>query len=507
MNCKKPVKDEKAVIESPRTVSAFTPDPFMPLVQAIEPLLKACLMTALPQQHWIACSGGADSLALALAFQETLKGQLIRTVQPPPIRWGLIHIDHGLRASSAQEAQWVQRWADAHHCPISVVKPSTASDSSADQGQWTETQARAIRYQAFEACFKAGQAEGDQVYIWLAHHATDQVETVLLNWTRGAGLTGLCGMPTRQPSQTFKAGFYMRPFLSLEPSQLRTVLKVRQETWLEDESNHALCHRRNALRHQVLPALQKVVDPGAIERMSGVVTRLQALRQTCLDLVDWEQLWAEFPHCMQRKPFLTYPRELQILILQEAFAAALQTTNTTVRQSWGSQRLFDALLEGIAQASGDKLKSFDLGAGLTLKVDANYLYWPGADLLKWRLPGDWLLATHIALPQALPEVGFVKALQKRGQLSLRLIEGQPTIQYNQTVWTLSRLPKPSACLRLRQPGDWVRRQDGRKQSLKLRWSNLRIPAEYRDLIVVLAEGNEVLWPIHLPSTRTRRQDG
>ncbi|MDD0837089.1 tRNA lysidine(34) synthetase TilS [Curvibacter sp. HBC61] len=188
----------------------------------------------------VAFSGGADSSALLLACARRWPGQV-----------HAVHVHHGLQAAgddfaahcAAVCARWqvplVQRRVDARHAP----------------GDSPEDAARQARYRVFdEVLQQEWQALGIRT-VALAQHADDQVETLLLALSRGAGLPGLAAMPARwqRSGVTFE-----RPLLGLPGQVLRDWLQAQGEIWIEDPSNQDLRYTRNRIRHQLLPALQAV---------------------------------------------------------------------------------------------------------------------------------------------------------------------------------------------------------------------------------------------------------
>jgi tRNA(Ile)-lysidine synthase len=117
-------------------------------------------------------------------------------------------------------------------------------------GESVEAAAREARYRALD---HMGTRRGAAA-LWLAHHADDQAETVLLQLLRGAGVTGLAAMAPQRIDEAFALP-RVRPFLHLLRAQLERYAQLRGLRWIEDESNADTRYARNALRHEVLPAL------------------------------------------------------------------------------------------------------------------------------------------------------------------------------------------------------------------------------------------------------------
>ncbi len=186
----------------------------------------------------VGLSGGADSTALLLACAERWPGQV-----------HAIHVHHGLQAAADDFVAHCKALCDRLAVPLHVVRVQ----ADAAPGQSPEDAARIARYKAFEALAVSGIAQAAIGSIALAHHADDQVETLLLALSRGAGLPGLAAMP----SQWQRAGIaWHRPLLAVPGSAVRDWLRARGERWVEDPTNTDHSFTRNRIRAQLLPALQ-----------------------------------------------------------------------------------------------------------------------------------------------------------------------------------------------------------------------------------------------------------
>jgi tRNA(Ile)-lysidine synthase len=183
----------------------------------------------------LAFSGGADSTALLLACARRWPGQ-VRAV----------HIHHGLQ--NAADAFEAHCRALCQQLNVSlVVRRVQAGHAS---GQSPEDAARKARYAALT---EAVQSQWPEVRdVALAQHADDQVETLLIALSRGAGLPGLASMPAQWRRQGL---LWHRPFLAVPGASLREWLQTQGQSWVEDPTNADESFTRNRIRAQVLPAL------------------------------------------------------------------------------------------------------------------------------------------------------------------------------------------------------------------------------------------------------------
>lgn len=186
----------------------------------------------------VGLSGGADSTALLLGCAERWPGQV-----------RAIHVHHGLqRAADAFERHCVDLCA-CLGVPLKVQRV----DARHAPGQSPEDAARIARYKAFGVAAQDGQAEDAIQSIALAQHADDQVETLLLALSRGAGVAGLAAMPAFWQRDGLD---WHRPLLRVPGAELRAWLHARGQAWVEDPSNQNERYTRNRIRARLLPALE-----------------------------------------------------------------------------------------------------------------------------------------------------------------------------------------------------------------------------------------------------------
>ena len=206
--------------------------PLLPIEQAL-----ADFSPGLP--FAVAFSGGADSTALLWACARRWPGQ-VRAV----------HIHHGLQlAADAFEAH-CRALCQQLNVPLTVRKVQAGHA----QGQSPEDAARKARYAALA---EAVQSEWPEVHgIALAQHADDQVETLLIALSRGAGLPGLASLPSHWQRQGLD---WYRPFLAVPGAALRAWIQSQGHSWVEDPSNTDESFTRNRIRARVLPALAEAL--------------------------------------------------------------------------------------------------------------------------------------------------------------------------------------------------------------------------------------------------------
>ena len=185
---------------------------------------------------WIAFSGGADSTVLLHAAKSAaaISGHKLKA----------IHVNHQIHDDSHLWSDFCAQQCELISVPLKNITINV--DSVAELG--VEGAARYARYRAFEQCL------GKNDVLFTAHHADDQIETILMQLFRGAGVQGLTGCAAQRDLGLAKV---MRPFLEVSREQIIDYARQHQLEWLDDPSNESLVHDRNYLRHKVLPLLHE----------------------------------------------------------------------------------------------------------------------------------------------------------------------------------------------------------------------------------------------------------
>lgn len=205
----------------------------------------------------VACSGGADSLALASATA---------FVAPRlDLRAGLITVDHGLQEGSGGRAEAVAEWArGAGFDPVEAVRVDVSGRSGGP-----EAAARDARYEALlDRAHRYGARS-----VLLGHTRDDQAETVLLALARGAGPRGLAGMPSRR---TVEGVDLLRPLLAISRQQTTDACAVLGLKPWADPHNADPAYARARVRGAALPALVAALGPDVVDNLARTAQLLAA---------------------------------------------------------------------------------------------------------------------------------------------------------------------------------------------------------------------------------------
>ena len=268
--------------------------PMSPVIEAIKQSYQTHINPhpKVATKIYIACSGGRDSMALLFACQQL---QL-------PIH--VIHINHKLQKISDDWQQLVESYCHKHRIDYDSVcidwqsQQVYAADSTISQEQQVgtqqvnEQQARTARYRAIL------QIAGENAIVALAHHANDQVETLLMNLCQGTGLAGLTGMTAFGVQHEFGKPIWLwRPLLGATRDEISDFIAAQHIPYVDDPTNFGVANQRAFLRNQILPLLDerfhKVVQN--ITRTQQNLTEAQRIvedqYQQDLALCQWSNGW------------------------------------------------------------------------------------------------------------------------------------------------------------------------------------------------------------------------
>jgi len=217
-------------------------------LRRLEPALRRALTgpcrVARGDRVLVAVSGGADSVGLLLGLQALA----------PRVGLSLhaAHLNHGLRGGGSDGDQ---AFVAALCARLGVPLAAERWDCRARmrrRGLSGQAGLRTLRHEFLTAAARRAGAHR----IATAHTADDQLETLLLRLTRGAGGAGLAGM-------TWRRGAWIKPLLGVSRGEIEADLEAHREPWREDPSNADLRYARSRVRHLVIPALVRVADPRA----------------------------------------------------------------------------------------------------------------------------------------------------------------------------------------------------------------------------------------------------
>ena len=309
---------------------------------------------------FVGFSGGADSTALLLLLSQVGLDMIA------------VHFQHGIRGAAAEvDAAWCEQFCAARK--IRFVRENLAVPSNRLRGESVEEAARRLRIEAWR---RLADADGDAVF--LAHHADDALEDLLLRLARGGNCTGLTGLR----DERFIDGVrFLRPLLDIRKAQLEEWLRSQGVTdWRIDATNDDSAYRRNAVRNELLPLMRRIFDGDGGFRQSLRVLRQDAdyleeqaetiYRQLC-DLDSWRRI-----------PMALLPRVLRMWIQTKTGKDELPARQTVERLSVELQRFRGHPVEFMTE-SGWRLRLTKKGVELLPRMQ-DYDFFEEPSVVEWR---------------------------------------------------------------------------------------------------------------------------
>ena len=394
----------------------------------------------------VGCSGGSDSIALLHFLASNKENFDIDVVA--------IHVDHGIRENSNRDAEFVKEKAEefgVRYYKFKIDAPKLAKE----KGQSLETAAREGRYAVFAALEKKGVVDK----IALAHHMSDQAETILMHIFRGAGTAGAKGMGA------VSEGIYVRPLLETTKQEILDYLERNKFEYVDDETNIDTNYNRNFVRHVLMKEICSRW-PGAEQ---AIVNFSQAIKED--------------------DDYISSQINDEAIIIEEKMAK-IPCSYFLYHNALISRMIFKAI-KSIGVKQDIERKHIRLIKALALVgKNGNKVFLP-FDLVAVR-EYDYITIYN----RQKKEVSFEEKF-KCGEVDVpnfgKIIVKRPRqfqLQDGVLAIDFKKLPK-DAIWRFRKDGDVFTKFGGGSKKLKSYLIDKKIPARVRDNIPVLASGNEI----------------
>lgn len=226
------------------------------MLSKIQKMLSGKLSFLKEKKLLLAVSGGLDSMVMTHLFHE-MKFDI-----------ALAHCNFQLRGiESFDDQKFVETFAEKNQIPVFSTQFDTAAFAK-DYKLSTQVAARELRYNWFYELLETEQFD----YILTAHHADDNLETFLINLSRGTGLEGLTGIPAQNEK-------IIRPLLGFSRKEIHDFASANAIQWREDSSNASDKYLRNKIRHDLIPVL-KQLNPDfltAFQKTQGYLQQAQVM--------------------------------------------------------------------------------------------------------------------------------------------------------------------------------------------------------------------------------------
>ncbi|NLZ80241.1 MAG: tRNA lysidine(34) synthetase TilS [Clostridiales bacterium] len=421
----------------------------------------------------VGVSGGADSICLLLILLE------IRKILP----LGLIcvHVHHGMRGDEAdRDASFVENFCKERE--ITFFEQRYDVRKYAEKEKISEEEAgRNLRY----AFFHQIKERFNYNKIAVAHNKGDQVETILFNLCRGAGVVGLKGI---EPV----SGDIIRPLLSCSRKEIENYLSFQGINWCTDSTNLSNEYMRNKIRLELIPFLESEINPMSVEHIWAAGTHLQEVNHYLTR--QCEVAYNKLAIAIGGKISISVIdlKKEDILIQKMVIRKGIEVLSLSLKNI--TSKHIDHVLELVNNTVG---KYVMLPYGIRGIRDYESLV-----IEKWAEKNEeYFQAVSIVLGES--EEYYLK--DEKGRLTVSLItskdatmlkEYEKKPQNSYTKWFDYDKIKDKLLLRTRKEGDYLEiNENGGRKKLKRFFIDKKIPLNERDNILLLADGSHIVWII------------
>ncbi|EGQ3630428.1 tRNA lysidine(34) synthetase TilS [Staphylococcus pseudintermedius] len=393
------------------------------------------------QQNWkatdhivVAVSTGIDSMVLLhqLLYDETLTYRQLTC----------LHVHHGLREASEQEATFIQHYCEQHDIPF-YMKRLDLSDVVAE-GRSIQNDAREMRYQWFDTMIHQLDADG----LLTAHHEDDQVETIFYRLFTGKSTRSSLGMSTIEARNGYRL---YRPLLNTSKHVIRAYQQQHDVPYFEDTSNASNTYVRNDIRNRILPQ----IDENA-----------QLKSQQLLKLKAWYD-----------EAFMLMQHEV------DNFIERFVTTNA--HSFTVSRYAFNALTYHVKILTLDTLlHQFEDTVTISERAYADWLQKLAGPVAQTQLMHTNQWHADIVYDKLVIMAPMQKSLDT---YTIQVTEAG-TYRfgcYDVQITDMTDLPGSKLCIRSRQPGDRIARHDGHHKKVSRLMIDAKVPAYLRAQIPII----------------------
>ena len=404
----------------------------------------------------VGISGGADSVFL-LEVLVKLRDEGLIDVHA-------VHVHHGIRGSEADgDAAFVRKICEERSVPCVVEYVDVPAMARAER-LTPEEAGRKARYE----CFRREMACVGAAKLAVAHHMDDSAETMLFNLMRGSGLKGLCGIASVQ-------GDVVRPLLGLRRKEIEQALLEKSIAWRTDSTNEELIYTRNRIRRELIPYLERELNPEAVEHLAMAAKTLREIDDHMERTVD-EWLIGEVDGQLNAEKLKSASAALQGYLIRRRLS-----------EYGGLKDIGREHIEAVRELIGKPVgKKICLPGGRTVQRTYEDLKFFSGDVSdgaeNWGYEVTW------------------SEISEEIYKKIRFDQYTKCFDYD--------MIKDNLHLRGRKTGDRIAVfADGRTQSVKEYMITARIPAKARERIPLLVSGDEVLWIVGYRASEAFRVTG
>ena len=447
-------------------------------------------------------SGGADSVAMLLAFSALQKEYALSLYA--------VHVNHGIREEADLDADYVRGLCEIYGIPFYLFTEDVKKMAK-EQKKTVEEMGREYRYHCF---YEVMEREGAKS-LATAHHRGDQAETVLFHMIRGTDLSGMSGIrPVSERDTDFGRIRIVRPLLSCGKSELTAWLISNGVTWREDATNQDNTYVRNRLRNEVLPMLEEINGKAGehIADLAGIMWEYEAY--------FWNRVseyMENFVICIDEYSIQTDRTKLlqQEKVLTRAVIYEMLSMVGKEKRDFTKEHIL-AVYQLLSNQSGKKIM---LPNGIEAVLSYEKLIirksFRGVETIRKTQGTElkeakrWIIEVSLKELGCLPEgegqtillpTGEQLYFEQQALNSMTVTEQEKLLRdarnskNHYTKFFDCDTIKDTLCIRLAERDDYfVMNEAGNRKKLFRYFMDIRLPADKRNGVVVLANENEVLW--------------
>lgn len=425
----------------------------------------------------VGCSGGADSMALLFVLCKIVAQKY------PKTELLAAHVHHGIRKEADQDEKLVHDFCLQHNVAFQS-KHISVPEMAQSEKMSLESAGRKARYDFFSSLC------GEDGCVAVAHHMEDQAESVAMHIFRGCGMEGLLGMRPRN-------GRIIRPFLCLHKEEILAFCETNDIPYVQDQTNKDESYDRNYWRQVLFPSIRKGTDRDPIQALNQLSERISEENQY-LDAQAGEILERIVSETGQVTvdDLKRVPRPLLYRVLRQL---ALRTFGDVVDLTsvhWVNIQTF---------AVADEQEGYLCLPGRRMVLREHGVFYFATEEVTFQHEGFGMMETcGFLVPEetcaysvqlsTIPMGETVNFSQSFPQIRLRSIEKDGHLVYNNSTWFFPHSCLDGAVLRTRREGDRFKRAGSScGKELRRYMSELHIPARFRDRVLLVAKGSDVLW--------------
>lgn len=422
----------------------------------------------------VGVSGGTDSICL-LSILMDIQIEYRLTLH-------VVHINHGIRQEARGEAKFVENLCKQYNLPFYLIEVHI-KELAKERLISEEEAGREERYKAFNNVLgQLGFLNHPKGKIAVAHNKNDRAETVLFNLFRGSGLKGMNGIPSVR-------GQIIRPIMCLERKQIELYLKERNLCFCIDKTNDEDAYTRNRIRHHILPYAEEHICKNVIPHITETAVLLEEI-----EIFMQKQTKNAVKECVLKEENDFVEIDISKLLTFEAIIQKYAIRDCIIRLNGNTKDI-------TALHIGSIVELFHKGVGKTISLPNKMIAKRGYSTLilaqDKQEPDQLILGNkqkEFIENAPIPGTVFVEGLGTLEFYLLKKCEYQIFPEKIYTKWFDYDKIKESVCVRTRQSGDYLTiNEKGNRKSLKAYLINEKILKEERNSMIVLADGNHIIW--------------